>query len=196
MASLQTDSSSCFSKKSTPLCGFPNPHAAEINKLQSHSSHARFNFSNIIFQQERGLGLTWARVFSEKPLFLHSSLALCHAPAPTPPHWHFGLFSYPPSWPHPPFWMLFSHPFHLPPKAFCHPSLGLPPALLLVHDILIVWKEKPFALMKKWCQVTQQDWKRTLFIVKEKEVGGKSGEERKAAEPFKDNGEINWTSIK
>ena len=106
-------------------------------------------------------------VFTKTILFLPSFLAFFHAPVPPAPTLlpsTSDSFSVPP-----PALLDGVQPSLQPiPQAFCHHSLGLPPTLPSVCDILIVWKEKPFALMKKQCQITQQDWKRIPFIRKEK----------------------------
>lgn len=110
----------------------------------------------------------------------HSLLALFHTPAPSPP-----LVLVLPALLLPAScfagWCSFS-PI---PWAVCHPSLGLPPTLSLVHDIEVFWKEKHFALRHKRCQITPTRLKENTFKEKEKEG------ERNTAGPPKDTNQLN-----
>lgn len=141
-ANQQNDPSSCFRENqlhiSSPLWLY-QATCSRISKLldPTHTlAMEGFTSQHYLFK-ERGLGLMWAAVFTHKKkpfcFCTPSRLLSMHMPLHHPSPWNFQLF----------FCILSAlldgvQPSLQPiPQTFGHPSLGLPPALSLVHDILI-----------------------------------------------------------
>lgn len=186
-ASLQTDTSSCFKEK-------PAASLLPSVALPSHLQPRSASFLTLPYNLAMKDLTSWHYLFNRKevwdwrePIHTHTQqrqqnrLFLliagpfpCTCPSITSFPWYFRFFFYVPTA------LLDGVQSSLQPtpRLSAFPSLGLPPTLSLVRNILMFWKERPFALMNKWCQITQQDWKRILYRERKSGRWQGRGEER------------------